>query len=101
VLLDRDYARTWRLRELAEHVGLAGTYLAALFGAEVGMSPHRYLTERRIEEARRLLVASDLSITAIGIEVRLQLRAHCPRWLRSASSAPQAPLRTVPECSAR
>jgi len=81
-LLDREYARTWRLRELAEHVGLAGTYLAAIFGAEVGMSPHRYLTERRIEEARRLLVGSDLSITAIGLEVGFSSGQHFARIFR-------------------
>jgi AraC-like DNA-binding protein len=84
-LLDRNYARNWSLRELAEDVGLAATYLAALFTAEVGMPPHRYLTERRIQQAGRLLRSSELSITAIGIDVGFSSGQHFARVFRQVT----------------
>jgi AraC-like DNA-binding protein len=81
-LLDRDYARRWTLRELSEEAGLAATYLAALFTAEVGMSPHRYLTEQRIEHACRLLRHSTLPVTAIGIDIGFSSGQHFARTFR-------------------
>ncbi len=37
-----------------------------------GMSPHQYLTERRLQESRRLLLQTDKSITNICLEVGFQ-----------------------------
>jgi AraC-like DNA-binding protein/mannose-6-phosphate isomerase-like protein (cupin superfamily) len=84
-LLDGDYARRWTLAELAGRVGLAPTYLAGLFTGEVGMPPHRYLNERRIERARQLLRTSDLSMTALSIEVGFGSAQHFARVFRQLS----------------
>ncbi|MYS82068.1 helix-turn-helix transcriptional regulator [Embleya scabrispora] len=83
-LLDGEFSRRWPLADLAERVGLAPTYLAGLFARETGMSPHRYLNERRIERARQLLAASDLTITAIGIEIGFGSGQHFARAFRQA-----------------
>jgi transcriptional regulator GlxA family with amidase domain len=81
-LLDRDYARRWTLRELADRVGLAPTYLSGQFTADVSQPPHRYLLERRVDRARQLLETSELSITAIGIEVGFGSGQHLARVFR-------------------
>ncbi len=81
-LVDRDCAHRWTLRELATEVGLAPTYLAALFTTQIGMSPHRYLTERRVENARRLLECSDMPVTAIAIDVGFSSGQHFARVFR-------------------
>jgi AraC-like DNA-binding protein len=81
-ILDGDCARAWTLTELGRRVGLAPTYLASLFTREVGQPPHRYLTERRVEQARRLLSESDLSITAISVEVGFGSPQHFARVFR-------------------
>jgi AraC-like DNA-binding protein len=94
-LLDRDYARNWSLRELAEDVGLAATYLAALFTAEVGMPPHRYLTERRIEQAGRLLRTSELPITAIGVDVGFSSGQHFARVFRQVTGRTPSTYRRI------
>jgi AraC family transcriptional regulator len=83
-VLDRDYARRWTLSAMAEQVGLAPTYLAGLFAAEVGQPPHRYLTERRIERAKQLLTTSDLTITAIAIDLGFGSSQHFARAFRQA-----------------
>lgn len=81
-LLDRDYRRGWTLAELAAAVGLSPTYLAGLFARDVGQPPHRYLTERRLARARQLLRTSDLSTTAIALEVGLGSGQHLARLFR-------------------
>jgi AraC-like DNA-binding protein len=81
-LLDRDYARPWRLKDLADRVGLAPNYLAGLFTAEHGRGPHEYQTERKIARAKQLLTASDLSITAIAVEVGFSSGQHLARTFR-------------------
>jgi AraC-like DNA-binding protein len=81
-LLDRDYARRWTLRELADRVGLAPTYLSGQFTADVGQPPHRYLLERRVDRARQLLDTSELPITVIGIEVGFGSGQHLARVFR-------------------
>jgi AraC-like DNA-binding protein len=84
-LFDRDFARRWTLRELSAEVDLAPAYLAGLFTADVGMPPHRYLLERRVERAKRLLASTDLPMTAIGIEVGFGSGQHFARVFRQTS----------------
>lgn len=86
-LLDRDYQRRWTLAELADRVGLSPTYLAGLFTREVGQPPHRYLTERRVERARQLLRTSDLSTTAIAVEVGLGSGQHLAHLFRQLTGS--------------
>jgi AraC-like DNA-binding protein len=81
-LLDGDCRRGWRLAELADAVGLAPTYLAGLFVRETGVPPHRYLRERRITRAMRLLRASDLPVSVIGVEVGFGSGQHLARAFR-------------------
>lgn len=81
-LLDRQYARSWTLAELADRVGLAPTYLSGLFTSETGIPPLRYLAERRIERAKQLLEVSDLAITAIGRDTGFGSSQHFARVFR-------------------
>ncbi|WP_152364972.1 helix-turn-helix transcriptional regulator [Microlunatus speluncae] len=81
-LLDREYAHNWPLRTLAARVGLAPNYLAALFSAELGRGPHEYQTDRKLNRARQLLTTSDLTITAIAIEVGFSSGQHLARTFR-------------------
>jgi AraC-like DNA-binding protein len=81
-LLDHHYARRWTLAELAREVGLAPGYLATLFTREVGLAPHRYLSERRVRQAQYLLATGDLPVTAIGLEVGFGSGQHFARVFR-------------------
>lgn len=90
-ILNRDYARSWPLKDLAARVGLAPNYLAALFSAEFGRGPHEYQLERKLMRARQLLAASDLSITAIAMELGFSSGQHLARTFRARiGSTPSA-----------
>lgn len=86
-ILDRDYAGAWTLSDLADRAGLAPTYLAALFSTQLGRAPHQYLTERRIARAKQLLSNSDLSITAIAVEVGFGSGQHLARIFKKVVGA--------------
>ena len=83
-LMDRQFDRRWTLAALAARVGLAPRYLAGLFTAQLGQPPHQYLNERRIDRARQLLASSDLSITAISVDLGFSSSQHFARAFRRA-----------------
>jgi AraC-like DNA-binding protein len=84
-LMDREFDQRWTLGALAARVGLAPGYLAGLFTAQLGQPPHQYLNERRIDRARQLLASSDLSITAISVELGFSSSQHFARAFRQAA----------------
>jgi len=68
-LLDRHPGEPWKVSDLARMVGVSANYLAERFTRDIGMSPHQYLLQRRIDLARDLLATSDVSITEIAHEM--------------------------------
>ncbi|WP_081973726.1 GlxA family transcriptional regulator [Kitasatospora phosalacinea] len=68
------------LAELAAHASMSTRTFARRFQEETGQSPGRWLTRQRIELARHLLEATDLSIdriaTRVGFANPVSLRQH-------------------------
>lgn len=60
--LSVDYA----LSDLADVVGLSRFHFTRTFKATFGTSPHRYVTERRVAAAKRLLVEADVTLNRIA-----------------------------------
>lgn len=54
------------LDELAQVVDMSPNYLIALFRESLGMTPHKYVVQQRIERARRLLARPALSLLEIA-----------------------------------
>jgi AraC-like DNA-binding protein len=70
----RDYVeahldKTIALSDLATLVGCSEWHFIRRFSATFGVSPHAYVTERRLERARDLLGTTDLPIIQIALEV--------------------------------
>jgi AraC family transcriptional regulator len=81
-LLDEHYDRPLPLADLARATGLSANYLVELFTREVGLPPHRYLLERRIDRAKELLDHADLPITRIAHELGYASGQHFARSFR-------------------
>lgn len=110
VLADRTLAR--QLRELLDArvvegisldaasalLGATPTHLVRAFGREFGIAPHRYLTGRRLDRARRLLLdgeqAADVA-AAVGFYDQAHLTRHFRRLL---GVTPGAYARTARAC---
>src|SRR3989442_12920044 len=61
--------RELRLAELSGPVHMSPYHFARLFKRSTGVSPHRFLVRRRIQQASALLAAQPLSIAEIGRSV--------------------------------
>ena len=82
-LLDDRCTEPWTVPGLARAVGLSTGHLAEAFSREIGVAPHRYLVERRVERATELLTGTDLPITAIAHELGFSSSSHFSRVFTS------------------
>jgi AraC family transcriptional regulator len=57
-----------RLAALAQECGLSVSHFARSFKASFGVSTHKWLTERRIERSKHLMVTTTLPLTEIAIQ---------------------------------
>lgn len=83
-LLDRDLVDPPTLESLAGWLGAHPTHLIRAFGREFGLPPHRYLTGRRVDRARAMLLdgvpAADVA-AAVGFHDQAHLTRHFRRVL--------------------
>lgn len=78
--IDEHLASPLGLRELAEVAGTSVSYFKAAFKQTFGTPVHRYVVERRVERAARLL-ADGKPISAVAAEVGFAHASHMARWM--------------------
>ncbi|WP_199431936.1 GlxA family transcriptional regulator [Qaidamihabitans albus] len=92
--------RPLSLRELAARESMSTRTFTRRFREEVGMSPGRWLTLRRIERARHLLERTDLPVDRIaadaGFGTAASLRQHLQAALGVSPSGYRATFRGAP-----
>jgi AraC-like DNA-binding protein len=59
----------WRLDFLAERLHFSKYYLCHFFKKEFGVTIHQYIMQRRIYEAKKMLINSDISIHELAVKV--------------------------------
>lgn len=64
------------LSDLAQACAMSSHHFARQFKQATGLSPHQYVTSRRIEQAKVLLGKTDLSITEIALQVGCASQSH-------------------------
>jgi AraC family transcriptional regulator len=70
--LNRDLS----LAELASVVNISPTYFASLFKQVMGIAPHQYVIQQRVERAKLMLSKTDLAIADIAIQVGFSSQSH-------------------------
>jgi AraC family transcriptional regulator len=70
--LDTDLS----LATLATTVGMSPYHFARLFKQSTGRSPHQYVIDRRITQAKHLLATTELPIAAIAYQVGFASQSH-------------------------
>ena len=71
------------LVELASSVGLSESQFARAFRIRMGVPPHRYLMGLRLDQAQRLLRASDMSIAEVATASGFSSQEHLTRVMRA------------------
>jgi AraC family transcriptional regulator len=70
------------LAELAEECDLSVSYFSRAFRRSVGVPPHRWLLEQRIERAKQMLSNSALSLAEVALEAGFADQSHLTRSFR-------------------
>lgn len=89
-MMTADPARRFGNRHLADAIGMQVDAFVRLFRRRVGTTPHVFLTDRRIDEAARLLRESDTSIPLIAERLGFVDRYHLSRAFARRLGMPPA-----------
>lgn len=74
--IDANLAEPLRLEALAARAGASRAHFVRRFRRLTGFSPHRYLTQRRIEKAKELLRGSRRNLADIALDVGFGNQSH-------------------------
>jgi AraC family transcriptional regulator len=108
--IEEHAAETVGVKKLASVVNMSPFHFARMFKGALGVPPHAYITNVRMDRAKKLLEASNLSLREIATTVGYQTQAHftgvfhkqvgsTPRTYRLSSrgqNLPVAPAPSVP-----
>jgi len=91
--LHEEFDQTLRVESLAEELGMSTSSFYHHFKAVTEMSPLQFQKQLRLQEARRLMLAEDLSASSAGYQVGYSDAAHFSREYKSLFGLP--PVRDV------
>ena len=74
--IEANLQRNIGLQELADLVGYSRGHFLRMFRVATGTTPHRYLTERRIERAKALLTGGQLALTDVAAFCGFSSQSH-------------------------
>ncbi len=81
-LIEARFAETITLHDMAAEAGLSDFHFSRLFHQATGLSPHRYVTERRVQAARARLAQGRSSLVEIALETGFGSQASFNRAFR-------------------
>jgi transcriptional regulator GlxA family with amidase domain len=102
-LIDARLDGDLSVNEIAHHCALSPSRFRVAFRNTTGVTPHRWLTERRVDRAKSLLLRGSASLAQIAIDCGFADQSHFTHvftslvgaspgeWRRSAAT------RTVPD----
>jgi AraC-like DNA-binding protein len=98
--IEAHLAENISLADLAGECGLSAAHFARAFRRSMGMAPHQFLTARRIERARDLLIHTTLPLAEVAARCGFSDQSHFTKvFRRLAGASPgsfRATSRTVP-----
>jgi AraC family transcriptional regulator len=75
-LIEASVGRGLTINELAEEAGISRSHFIRRFRAETGVSPHRYLSQRRIDKAKTMLLETDMELVDIALDLGFCSQSH-------------------------
>ena len=85
--IEERYGEPISLKDVAKAVGLSAGYLTTVVGRKTGRTVLEWITERRMAEARRLLMETDLPVEEISRRVGYGDSGYFVRTFRRAHGA--------------
>jgi AraC family transcriptional regulator len=81
-LIDSSLHDPPSLRDMADAAAMSPFHFQRLFRATTGLTPHAYVTARRMERARRMLIGSHAKVAYVAAELGFSDLAHFRRTFR-------------------
>ncbi|MEO0846813.1 MAG: AraC family transcriptional regulator [Cyanobacteria bacterium J06648_1] len=78
--IDHHLSQSIKLEDLSNHVGISKFHFSRLFKKSLGITPHQYVMQQRIERAKQLLSKADLSISDIALDCGFNSHAHLGKY---------------------
>jgi AraC family transcriptional regulator len=82
--VDARLAQDMAVGDLAHTVGLSEAHFSRAFKQTAGVSPHRFITERRLERAKRMLADTPDALIDIALACGFSDQAHFSRSFQQA-----------------
>ncbi len=92
--MENDYAKAWKLDELARIAHMSKSSLLTVFRKATGQTPVDYLMRLRIQRAMELLRQTDRSITEIAFAVGFNDSNYFTRQFKKVTGLPPRQFRT-------
>lgn len=83
--IEKHYAESVSMAEMAELAGLSSTHFNRRFRQLLRMTPNEYLRSVRIQAAQRLLATTSRSLSEIALEVGYTDQSHLTRRFRAVT----------------
>jgi AraC family transcriptional regulator, arabinose operon regulatory protein len=83
--IQRHYRRNLTIEELAERAHLHPNYFIRVFKRQFGTSPIQYVNKKRLEEAKLLLVTTNLLLAEIGDRVGISDVSYLSRIFKAST----------------
>ena len=74
--MDAHYCESCTLGEIAAHVHLSANHLHSIFLRSEGMTPYEYVTRKRIERAKALILEGESTLAQIALETGFCSQSH-------------------------
>ena len=74
--MDKHYCESCTLAQIAEAVHLSANHLHRIFVESEGHTPYEYVTEKRIEKAKTLILMGKHSLAQVALETGFCSQSH-------------------------
>lgn len=95
--IQKHYNEPIQLQDIAQSVFLSKTYFQSIFVSVCGKTPHQYLIEKRIENAKIYLRNTNLSMLEVAEKTGFTCQQHFNRMFKAATGT--SPLAYKKMCS--
>lgn len=93
--LDQNYSGNSTIRELSDAVGLSSRHFTRLFKQELGMPPHMYINQLRVNKAREML-GKRRNMAGIAYELGFSDQSHFSKTFRKLTGVSPARYASFP-----
>lgn len=78
-------AQDIKLSDLGKLLGMSQFHFARLFKQSIGVAPHQYVLQQRLERAKQLLKETELPVMEIAMLCGFSSHSHLGKWIRQST----------------